>query len=272
MANIRGLVISVPMKFEGPAVRISGALDPQELRSNLLFWDILEWPDPGFIQYGITPDAQFLIDSKIIQRTPVTVPGGQLQDILLAAYRNGFRNVDQKEPGTWSIGGIENAISIDTADLENGRGILVRLYQAIPVPDREVPLQDILEFRERRRAELIALRCHLEDIYQKVINAGDGDLGLSTEVQKLELAIADQIKASKETGFKFRPVSLNASLNLIKGVAVATGAIAIGLPTVGALMAGAGAAISIGPSTGLSWGKPTGTPFRYISAFHKEVF
>jgi Family of unknown function (DUF6236) len=113
---------------------------------------------------------------------------------------------------------------------------------------------------------------HLETIYQRVLAAGDGALALNTEVESLQTAIADHIRVSKETGLKFRPASLNASLNLVKGATVAAGTYGLGLPVVAALMARVGAAISVGPGTALTWGKPTGTPFQYVSSYHKEVF
>jgi Family of unknown function (DUF6236) len=179
---------------------------------------------------------------------------------------------DEREPGKWSLATGEGSISFPESDLEVGRGALVRLHRAIPVPDKDVPLRDILMFREKRRSELLALRHHLESIYQRVLAAADGELAINTEIEALQAAIADHIRASKETGFKFRAVSLNASLNLVKGATVGVGVLALGLPAVAALMMAAGAAINIGPGTALTWGKPTGTPFQYISAYHEEVF
>ena len=129
--------------------------------------------------------------------------------------------MDEREPGVWSLATGERSIVFADRDLETGRGALVRLHKAIPVPDKDVPLQDVLEFRERRRSELLALRYHLEQIYQRVLSAGDGELAINTELGILDRAIADHIKASKEARFKFCGVSFNASLNLIDGVKVA---------------------------------------------------
>jgi hypothetical protein len=273
MSDERGLVISPPIEISRGSVFVrSSSLDPQELRFALLFWDKLDFPEQHHVAFGLNPDSQFLLEANVLQRTRVQVPGGEMGDILRAAHVSAFRALNDKEPGQWSIATGERSISFSDNDLEVGRGALVRLHEAIPVPDKDVPLQDILEFRAKRRSELLALRHHLDSIYQRVLAAGDGALALNTEVEALQAAIADHIRASKETGFKFRAVSLNASLNLIKGATVAAGALALGLPTVAALMAGTGAAINVGPGTALTWGKPTGIPFRYVSAYHHEVF
>jgi Family of unknown function (DUF6236) len=39
------------------------------------------------------------------------------------------------------------------------------LYKALPVPPEDVALADILGFRDRRRAELLAFRNAMDDLY-----------------------------------------------------------------------------------------------------------
>lgn len=62
----------------------------------------------------------------------------------------------------------------------------------------------MLEFREQRRDELLALRTHLEDMYQRIIMAGDGPLALNTEKAKLERAISDYLTTMKEKKFRIK--------------------------------------------------------------------
>jgi len=73
--------------------------------------------------------------------------GEKAVELHLAAF---YRKLDQSEPGVWSLGTGKNSISFPEREMEEGRGVLVRLYEAIPVPDKDVPLQDILEFRTKR--------------------------------------------------------------------------------------------------------------------------
>jgi hypothetical protein len=129
-----------------------------------------------------------------------------------------------------------------------------------------------LGFREKRRPELLALRHHLEQVYQRILNAGDGELALNSETESLERAIADHIKVSKASGLRFRPMTFSASINLIRGVAAAGITAFFDFPTLGQLAAGLAGGLSIGPSTALTWSKPTGTPYQYVSAYHEEVF
>ena len=273
MAILRGLVISCPITIVGNSLRIkSSDLDPQELRFSLLFWDRLDFPANDMISFTSDENAEFLISAGILNRTRVQVLDGQLAQICAQAHVDTYRTLDEQEPGKWSLGAGENSITFPPADVENDRGALVRLYQAIPVPDKEVPLQDILEFRARRSAELLALRHHLEAIYQRIVGAGDGALALKTEIGALEQAIADHIKASKESKMSFRNMSFDVSLNVPAGVFAGLAALTTPLDIVQSLLTGFGAAFAFGPGVSLKRRKAAPTPFRYISSYHEKVF
>lgn len=273
MANQRGLVISCPVIISGTYLKLEAALDPQELRFALLFWDKLDFPKNNLIGIGLDQDAQFLASAGILKRTKAQVLGsGDMAQAFAQAHVHAYRTLDEQEPGVWSLAIGEKAISFPADDFEDGRGALISLYQAIPVPDKAVPLQDILEFRSERRAELLALRYHLEAIYQSIVAAGDGALALNTEIGALEQAIADHIKASKESKMLFRNMSFDASLNVPAGVVAGLAAYSVSLNTVGALLAGLATAISFGPGVSLKGRNVAPTPFQYVSSYHDNVF
>ncbi|TPL36733.1 DUF6236 family protein [Mesorhizobium sp. B2-4-8] len=273
MDGMRGLVVSPPIQINGNTVTInSDDLDPQEIRSNLLFWDKLDFPEQNLLGFGLSNDAQFLEGAGILQRTRVHVQSGQLGDILRSTHVEAFRQLDAKEPGQWSIATGERSISFRDNDLDEGRGALVTLYNAIPVPNEDTALADILEFRTKRRAELLALRHHLEDVYQKVISAGDGPLAWNAEVEKLQISINDHIKASREAPIKFRLSDLTASLNLTSIGASVAAAYSMGLPLVPAAIQGAIAGIAVSKGASLKKREATPNPFKYVSSYHKEVF
>jgi hypothetical protein len=275
VASQRGLVISVPVQSDGRGFRAGGGLDQQELRFSLLFWDKLHAPRNNFILLGDS-SADFLESAGVLEQpiTRLNFVSGPINpgELVISSHLNAYRALDQAEPGVWSLGGGRNSVSFPERDLEAGRGILVRLYEAIPVPDKEVPLQDILEFKEKRQDELLALRYHLDSIYQRIVTAGDGELALQSEIDALERAIIDYLKVAKSTSFPFINTSFTASLNVPAAVAAGLTAFTAGFGAVPALLAGATTGIAFGPSASLKDHKTNQTPFRYISSFHKRVF
>jgi len=275
MANERGLVISCPVEISGSGMTLrSGTdLDPQELRFSLLFWDKLDFPTNNLISLGLNAEAQFLQSAGLLNRTMTQVIGGGTDaSMLVLTHLLAFRTLDQREPGVWSLSTGKNAISFADDDMELDKGVLVSLYRAIPVPDKDAPLQDILEFRTKRRDELIMLRHHLEDIYQRVISAGDGELALNTEIERLQRAIGDHVKAARGSSLKFRLVDFDANLNLAPAVTAAAVAYAAGLSIPLSLLAGLGAALRLKVGPSLKRHEATSTPFRYISSYHRELF
>ncbi len=274
MVSKRGLVISCPIEIKGSTLLAKTTdLDPQELRHSLLFWDNLEFPASRAIYFGGGTDAKFLEQCGIIQRTVVPFKGETIDGrVYREAHVGVYRQLDEAEPGVWSLATGENSISFLDDELDEGRGALVRLHQAIPVPDKEVPLADILEFRTKRRDELLALREHLERAYQRVITAGDGQLAWNTEIDALQGAIVDHIKVSRESGLRLRLSGLSASLNLPRLAISAIAAQSLQLPLVASLLTAGAASISVSVGAALKRHEPSRTPFRYISSYQNELF
>ncbi|MER9270458.1 DUF6236 family protein [Mesorhizobium sp. M0643] len=275
MVNTRGLVVSLPMKISGTTLEINSIeLDPQEIRTSLLFWDKLDFPEAASLRIGLTADSQFLASAGVLQRTRISTPFiSNVSELVLDAHLAAFRALDQEEPGQWSLAAGDKAISFPKSEMEVGRGVLVRLYNAIPVPDKDVALADLLAFRDKRRSELLAVRHHIEAVYQKIITAGDGPLALNSEIGALEAAIADHIRISKESRFKLRLSDLSANLNLVPAAVVGFTSLTMGMPLLQSLIAGgAAASMSIDVGAALKGRQAVSNPFRYVTSYHKDVF
>jgi len=269
----RGLVISPPVKTDGNSFSFNSSLDLQDLRANLLFWDEFDLPSTNLISFLPEPDVNFLMEAGIISRTTLFLANaGTFGESYVVAHKEVFRRRDLLEPGIWSLGRGKHSVAFNSDEIEYGRGVLIKLHQAIPVPVKEVPLHDILEFREKRRSELLSLRHHLEDVYQKVISSSDGQMALQTEISKLDQAISNQLKISREAGFLFRKMTLDIGLNLFGGVMGAATSYVINLNKTSALLTGAVAAISIGPSYTIRNREPTRMPFEYVTSYHDQLY
>jgi hypothetical protein len=272
--SVRGLVVSPSIEISGGAIHIKSAdLDPQEVRSNLLFWDKLDFPDQNMIHFGLSKDSEFLLKSGILQRTHVTLTGTwDGAAALRSAHLAAFAFLDKSEPGLWSLATGAHSMSFHDGDLDVGRGALVRLYNAIPIPDKSVPLADILEFRSKRKDEMTAFRIHLEAVYQRVINAGDGPLAWNTEIDALQRSISDHIKVSYESKLRLCLADISAELNLVTIGMTMLSARAVGLPLVPSIATGLAAGISLNIGSALKRRKAVATPFRYVTSYHQKLF
>ena len=96
---LRGLVVSSPVVFEGNSMRIeSSALDPQELRFALLFWDRLVWPSNNFIRSGSGADGSYLENAGILTRPEYTI-NGEVAQAIARGHIQAYLDRERDEPG-----------------------------------------------------------------------------------------------------------------------------------------------------------------------------
>lgn len=222
---LNGLIVAPVVEEAHARKTISAALSPQMIREYLLLWDrvvVAEMEQYGDVSDGwiINDDMRFLASEGLLTIESVDLLGYWLPSLsLLAAPWELWALKEKDEPGAWTVANGEHpSVFLPSLSIlptyqrlpglaEKGRGVFFRLNDCIPVPDAEVPLEEVIEFRTRRRDELLALRNHLQAIYQRIASAGDGPLALETELASLEEAIHDQLKITREAGFGWRLAS-----------------------------------------------------------------
>lgn len=278
MSDERGLIIHNDLSAvrEGISIR-SSDLDPQNLRSQLLFWDKLDFPRGTWITFGDgSPEVEFLKQAGVLTRTETILPDGVIDGtMILRSMSEAFRIRELASPGMWSVSTIPGLQVFSKDQMEPGRGILVRLHNAIPVPEKEVPLHDILEFRARRRSELLNLRHNLERIYSVIVASPDRALTEQSEFSALQSAISDHVRVSRESRFSLVNLSVDANVNVTPALVAGVTSYTAGLGLAGSALAAVtttAASLFVGPSFALKTAKSTAIPFQYVSSFHKELF
>ena len=281
----RGLVVSAPITIEGTMLQMrSSNIDPQELRLAVLFWDRLVWPSSRGLYLSSGPDEQFLEQERILSRPEYTVWGEAAQGFA-KSHMQAFLDLEAREPGQWSLAQGENSLLIRDRLLESGAGVLLELHRALPVPDKDVPLNEILEFKRRRNGELELLRTELDGFVVAVNQAEDKAADLEKHVAKIDAACADALRVSREWQFPVRLANLKASIEFRPFVTAGAGiaAFALGaasaLPASTAFLAGisgaaAATALALKFSADFGWRglKRRLGPYRYVYQFHNELF
>ena len=207
----RGIVVSPPMRIDGSSLQIEDCrLNAQNLRFWLLFWDRLVWPTSNIIHIEESPDELFLLQEGVLERPTYTFYGDGAQGVLQSQL-TAFQQQEKKHPGLWALAQGENALKAAIPN-QVGRGLLIELHHALPLPSPDVPLAEILEFKEKRLPELYQLRAALDDIYLKVNSSGDSALALNKAIYDIDKACSDLLKVNKE--WKYPKLLANASLGL----------------------------------------------------------
>ena len=149
---------------------------------------------------------------------------------------------------------------------------LIRLENALPIPDRSVSYDEVLNYRRRRNDEILALRHHIEDIAIAVGNSGFGGLEEQVAYEKFVQSIENYARVAKEENFLKRLTSLEIKFNWDKLVQ--------NIPTSAALSAvfgklavlhAIGASISIESTLGMRKTSATPRPFDYLFIAKSEM-
>ena len=75
------------------------------------------------------------------------------------------------------------------------RTIEFELYKAIPIPKKSIPLEEILNFKEKYNDELMTLRLCLSAMYDEIIRSPDQIYTKSIKLSQLVKAIDDLHKS-----------------------------------------------------------------------------
>jgi hypothetical protein len=276
--NYRGLVVSPPMRIEGRSIQTSGNLDPQELRFALLFWDRLVLPSSRAIRIDGGNDAHFLETAGILKRIEYAISGDVAQGIARGQIET-FRNLERGEPGVWALSQGEKSFLLKEGVVDEGTGASVELLRAIPIPKHDVPLMDILEFKQRRQDELLRLRFQLDSFVAAIDAAEDRPTELEKRIAEIDKSCADLLTLGKEWQFPFYVSDFKASVTLNLGraatTAIATWKLAesysLQLATVAATIGGVASTLDIKPGIGLRSIKRPLSAYRYVYQVHDEL-
>ncbi|MVF14926.1 hypothetical protein FT643_22590 [Ketobacter sp. MCCC 1A13808] len=247
----KGIVLSPLFEvLPNGGLKYIGEPPPLELRKYLMYWDEIDYPSNGLINI-YSPNMDYLETTNSLKRTRVGFSSGLISDdgeYFIEAQEAALRLNQEKEPGSWSLAQMSAEPQYSQGNI--GVSVDFELYGMLPVPSEDTPLSDILEFKEKRRDELIAFRVYLDDIYQKIIGSADIPRSRNSEVTKLENALKDLDRALNEGKIKRVVTNIRNTITQDFSGVVGAGLGSISLPSLidmSPLMVGmAGAGIVVG--------------------------
>lgn len=275
----RGLVISPPITVQGTSLHAKRSnIDPLELRFGLLFWDRLVWPSSRAIHFSSGPDEQFLEQIGVLSRPEYTFWGDGATGIVQSQIQ-AFVDLQRKEPGVWALAQGESSLLLrDRHNFLENHGVMVELHKAIPIPTQDVPLAEILEFKERRKDELLSLRVHLESLGQELKKSENLTDDMQKAISKIDSACSDLLSVGKEWRWPVHISNLKSSFTIsVKVLPYIWGGwyfgkqFGLSAAAVSAGIVGIAGVIEIKGDFGFCSPRLPSNPFRYAYLAHKEL-
>lgn len=233
-------------------IMFQGAIRAVDMHYYALYWDKVIFPQNSLVGFG-TPYEDDLISYGLIEKPFIPRDGyldyNELTNYMiedLVTVANNLR--EERKDFDWFIHQMTDS-GVASPDSLKKMSLRLDLINLLPVPNENVHIADVLEFKERRSDELKNMHQFIDGVYLKVLQSGDFDLSRSAAINELKEAvqILDRVSSEKwgmTSKFNF---SLSIEPNLF---AIAKdfviGGLATGSLTV-ALAAGVVGAINISP-------------------------
>lgn len=199
--HFRGLILTSPMEIQGSTLRLKqGDLHHEELRYALLYWDKLVWPSSAVFRIPSGGDTSYLMQSGILERPDYTIAGDVAQG-MLAGVLKAHQDLTEKQPRAWAILEGENSLSYQRDHKSQPQSLSIQLLRSIPIPQGDVPLPEILEFKQRRRDELLLLRAEIERLESKAKLSNDATEFIQLAKDDIDKACCDVLRVCSEWQF-----------------------------------------------------------------------
>lgn len=226
---MRGIVIS-PVKIIGKnSMQASGTIDPIKLRQYLLYWDRIDFPQSNIIEFGESPEIQYLKKVGVMQQTNVNIlENGEMTALYLKAQLKALEINNSHEQGRWTLGqeNIELVLPKDESVME--KGIEVNLYNSLPIPAEDTPLDDILLFKDKREDELLEFRNLMDNFYLELLKSGDSERAMTVYIDRIQRKVAEidrvmnesmfnRVRGNVKVSFDFKDAMQNTFIGLAGG-------------------------------------------------------
>ncbi len=212
-------VVAIPAILEKykAGFNLERSIFPEEVNYYALYWDYIAMPTNNFMEINVWMQDE-LVDCGLLIRPKLNYSDMSMDKFADFYIESQFLVLDELRRDRfevdWRAHQIGNDVLMPASLAESSalkNNIRLSLDRLLPVPSGEVHLHDILEFKLRRKAELIALHTYCDDLYLEIVNSADKNLLHAKNFEKLKLAIEDLDKVSSE-GWQF-PIKFNLDIS-----------------------------------------------------------
>lgn len=201
----KGLIIGPNLKIRGKDITGNAShIGNSQLRRAILFWDSLVLPITPAFEVSPTAELEFLEEAGFLTRPVFHGGDGYVTDILIRGYEQCFRHYESLNSGSWAVAQGPDALDLGEKFFAETRGAGFDLYSAVPVPEADVPLHDVLEFKHLRRDECIAFNDAVDTFFDSWVTSHDQAHQLTLAKRRIETACADLVKVARESKKPFK--------------------------------------------------------------------
>ncbi|HIF9383877.1 TPA: DUF6236 family protein [Photobacterium damselae] len=202
---------------EDSSMSFGSNLTPETIRYYMLYWDHLMIPDNNLISFGI-PDEDQLQNTKRYYRPRTQFTGSFRGNEIAKAIikdQNDLAQLFSKDPKIdWITHQNGDGFILPDKNSQDINALRFGLRNVLPIPNDDININDVLEFKSSRADELESLQSYLDELYFEVLNSPDQTLQGKLAISRLEKSINDLDRVTKERFKFFKKIDVQFSYSL----------------------------------------------------------
>lgn len=209
-----GIINRLPKGFQ-----MKGSISLDEMRYYALYWDKVVIPTNNLVHMGV-PQEEAFISAGAIERPRVafngSYKGDQVTNAMLSCQSLVAKELIKDKKTDWVIQQFNDELIMFDDYIEERNTLRIDLASCLPVPTGDVNIHDILEFKELRKNEFIALHEYLDEVYEQALLSPDQTLASKKAIFNLTKSIEDLDKVTQESFKEYIKHNLSTIFNLYK--------------------------------------------------------
>ena len=176
----------------------------------LVYWDKIDYPENNIFNRALADDDLILLyEQGILTRTFCPIAGGLVNiEMMLEVQFSAFEYHNKQNSRQWTLAQEIDNLYLPHDKTEIQKVVEFNLFNTLPVPVDSTPIYEVLEFKDRRKDELLQLRSHLDDIYTSIINAEESRKEYQKRIQEIHRDLYDLNRLFQENKIRTRIDSL----------------------------------------------------------------
>lgn len=214
---MRGVVITPEIEVFGKnGMQIKNSdIHPLKLREYLIYWDKIDFPISNIISFGGSPEIDYLQELGVLKRSRINMQeSGEIVDLFLKSQLQAFLNNNKDQKGSWSLVQPNFKLALPIELSKQTRALEVDLYNSLPIPEADVPLDDILEFKDRRKNELLEFRYIMDGLYEEILTSQDTERAMEKNIQLLQRKLININRVMTDSKIKRVNGSMKVNINI----------------------------------------------------------
>ena len=222
------------VRNDSQSISLSGGLTDNDLNYYLLYWDKIVMPTNNIIHMAIKYEDE-LLQTGVLERPRIAfsswstnVKDGSFDPFVIAQSIVANNLLTNDKLTDWTIHQLGEQVIIGNEQKKDFEAIKVELIKCLPVPTGQLNFNEILEFKEKRKDELLDLHSKIDSLYLEILNSPDKDLATRKTIVEFNKSIENLDSVSKERFNSLTKYNFTTELNLNGkdlSVAIASGAV-----------------------------------------------